>query len=104
MARLHIEGHLHRLTKGGRTFIWTRHYARIETAVHRCTTFLILEGEIGDVIEFTLKKNGYQVGTVRLKATGKIEVLWNDDHVTKKKNQLLLGGKDIASTLPIVTH
>ena len=100
MAKLNIEGHLHRLVNGRREYMWTRHYARIETAVHRCTTFLILEGEVGDVIEFTLKINGYQVGTIRLQATGKMQVLWNDDHVNKKKNMLLLQGLGVSNNRP----
>lgn len=90
MARINIEGHLHRMVMGHRELVWTRHYARIETAVQRCTAYLILDGEVGDVIEFTLKVNGYQVGTIRMKATGKMEVLWNDDYVSKKKNKDLL--------------
>lgn len=90
MARLNIEGHLHRLVHGKREHVWIRHYARIETAVQRCTAFLMLDGEVGDVIEFTLKVNGYQVGTVRLKATGKMEVVWNRNDIGKIKNKLLL--------------
>jgi hypothetical protein len=89
MARLNIEGHLHRLVHGRHTFVWTRHYARIETAVQRCTAFLMLDGEVGDIIEFTLKINGYQVGTIRLKATGKMEVVWNRKEADKARNAAL---------------
>lgn len=92
MARYNIHAHLHRLTKSGLKPVWVRYYARIETAVRRCTEYLILEGEVGDVIEFVLKINGYQVGTIRLKSTGKMDVCWNDDEAQKSRNRLLLAG------------
>lgn len=104
MPRFNIQGHLHRMKNGHHLFVWTRNYARIETAVRRCTEFLILEGEVGDIIEFTLKVNGYQVGTIRLKATGKMEVLWNDSEVKKVKNDSLLGSKAKQHQLPKFTH
>jgi hypothetical protein len=94
MARLNIEGHLHRLVHHNRREqIWTRHYARIETAIQRCTLFLMMDGHVGDLIEFTVKINGYQVGTIRLKATGKIEVNWNRDPDGKDRNTKLLPGR-----------
>jgi hypothetical protein len=47
-----------------------------------------------------LKTNGFQVATIRLKATGKMEVLWNNDHVTHGKIRQLLAHRDN----PFVAH
>jgi hypothetical protein len=90
MAKFNIEAHLHRFSGTVRRVAWIRYYARIETAVRRCSEFLVVEGEVGDIIEFTLKINGYQVGTIQLKATGKINVLWNDTEAKKLQNKHLL--------------
>ena len=90
MAKFNIQAHLHRLERGGSRTVWIRQYARIETAVRRCTEYLIIEGEVGDLIEFVLKINGYQVGTIRMKATGKMEVLWNDTEAKRERNKRLL--------------
>lgn len=85
MAKFNIDATLHRLGKGKIKFeVWTRRYARIETAVRRCTEFMVLEGEVGDVIEFYLRLNGYQVGTVRMMATGRLDVVWNDRRFLKQ--------------------
>ena len=87
MAKFNIDARLHR--KDGKTHtitVWTRMYARIETAIRRCTEYLIIEGEVGDVIEFCLRKNGYQVGTIRMSATGRMIVVWNDRKFLKVKN------------------
>ena len=86
MAKFNIDAVLHR--KDGKTHtivVWTRLYARIETAIRRCTEYLIIEGEVGDVIEFVLRKNGYQVGTIRMAATGRMVVVWNDRKFHKVK-------------------
>lgn len=88
MARFNIEAHLHRLVGRSdfRTVVWIRRYARIETAIRKATEFLIVEGEVGDLIEFVLRINGMQVGTVRRSATGKLEVLWNNSEAKKLRN------------------
>lgn len=89
MAKFNIDATLHRLGKGKIKFaVWTRRYARIETAVRRCTEFMVLEGEVGDVIEFYLRLNGYQVATIRMTATGKLDVMWNDHKLLKRKQDL----------------
>ena len=86
MAKFNIDGILHRrVDKSHKVVAWVRRYARIETAVRRCTEFLILEGEVGDVIEFVLRLNGYQVGTIRMAATGRMVVVWNDRKFHKVK-------------------
>ncbi len=77
MAKFNIEAILHRRKKNNETYVvWTRLYARIETAVRRCTEIMVLEGEVGDVIEFTLRLNGWQIGTIRMRANGKMQVDW----------------------------
>jgi hypothetical protein len=87
MARFNIQAHLHRVEKGYLQPVWVRYYARIETAIRRCTEYLIIEGEVGDIIEFVLKLNGYQVGVIKLKATGKIDVVWNDTEAKRERNK-----------------
>ena len=93
MALFNIEAHLHRLVHGSsskRETVWIRRYARIENAMRRSTEFLMIEGEVGDVIEFVLVINAYQVGTIQYKATGKISIVWNDDAARKARNKTLL--------------
>lgn len=86
MAKFNIDATLHRFGKGKvKLQVWTRRYARIETAIRRCSEFMVLEGEVGDVIEFYLRLNGYQVGTVRLTATGRLDIVWNDRKFLKQK-------------------
>lgn len=86
MARLNIEGHLHRRVNGRLLPAWTRHYATIDTAITRCTTWMLINGEVGDIIEFTLKINGMQVGTIRMRADGKVVTEWNSDEAAKLRN------------------
>lgn len=77
MAKFNIDAILHR--RHGRSstrVVWVRRYARIETAVRRCTEFMVLDGEVGDTIEFVLRINGWQVGTIRMKANGTMQVDW----------------------------
>lgn len=91
MAHFNVEAHLHRLTgrsKDIRHIEWVRHYGKIETAVRRCMEYLITEGQVGDVIEFVLKKiSGMQVGTIRYHATGKIDVVWNNTEAKRIRNE-----------------
>lgn len=90
MARLNIEAHLHRYEGKTREVFWVRHYARIETAIRRCTEYLILEGEVGDTIEFVLKINGLQVGTIRYTAVSKLDIVWNNTEAKKLRNKKLM--------------
>lgn len=92
MAKFNIEAHLHRYEGRSkvRTVVWIRRYARIATAIRRCSEFLVEEGAVGDLIEFTLRINGYQCGTIRLTAKGTMETLWNDKVPNKLKNKKLV--------------
>jgi hypothetical protein len=85
MPRLNINVTLHRLVGKKLTAMWTRPYARVETAMSKCMAALIIDGQVGDVFEIHLRSNGMQVGTMRLKADGKVEVLWNTDEARRLK-------------------
>ena len=95
MARYNIEAHLHRFEGKNkrRTVTWIRYYHRIETAVQRGMRFLMEEGEVGDIIEFVLKINSDQRGTLQYHATGRVTVTWNDDQARRFRNKMLLEGK-----------
>lgn len=90
MARFNIEGRLHRLvgrSKDLRSVVWIRNYGIIDTAVRTGIAYLIAEGQVGDIIEFTLKKiSGLQVATLRYRANGKIDVEWNYREGVKLRN------------------
>lgn len=53
-----------------------RHYSRISTAFPKAVQLLIESGEPGDVVEFASSDFGYQIGTVKIHAGGKIDVRW----------------------------
>ena len=93
MARLNIEAHLHRFVNGSSKFrevVWVRHYKNLDTATSRGMFFLLTEGEVGDVIEYTLKINGYQVGTMKYHATGKVTTIWNKTAADKLRNKKMM--------------
>lgn len=92
MSRLHTEGHLHRYEGRNkkRTPIWTRHYARIETAVECATRYLMQHGHPGDLIECTRKRDGLQVAVVHLKVSGQIEILWNFKEAQRERAKYLM--------------
>lgn len=97
MARLNIEARLHRLQEGStryREVVWTRHYARVETAAAAAMTYLMFSGQVGDIIEFSLKINGLQVGTVRLTPSMKIETIWNRTEANKLRNRHMMEKSD----------
>ena len=71
----------------------------IETAAAAANTFLMFSGQTGDVIEFVLKINGLQVGTVRFTAKNKIEFEWNRTEAAKLRNKYLLDKGDKNSLL-----
>lgn len=66
----HIVATLHHKGKP----VWNRRYARIDTAFPRAVELLIIDGEPGDVIEFSHSEYGFQIGTVKIKAGGKITI------------------------------
>lgn len=65
-----ITAELHR---AGRV-IWTRHYARVSTALPRALQVLILEGHPRDTIAFSHQDLGFEIGTLRIHAGGKIVI------------------------------
>jgi len=93
MTKFNIDASLHRLTGSGRQRYveWIRQYARVDTAFPRCMTYLIRYGQVGDVIEFALKSNGLTIGTIRLKATGKVDATWNHTEAERLINEKILG-------------
>lgn len=50
----------------------TRRYARINTAVPRAITWLLLSGEPGDLVEFSMAEFGTQLAVVKVHAGGRI--------------------------------
>lgn len=99
MQRFNVDGILHRRDGNKLVVFWVRSYARIETAVRRCTEYLILEGQVGDVIEFVLKINGMQVGTIKMSASGKMSVVWNDTEAKRLKSEQILARAE-ETTMP----
>ena len=95
MSRFNVESHLHRLvgrSRHVREVIWIRRYKNAHTAIKRCIDILTTEGQVGDVVEIVLMNLGrMDLGTIRYRATGSIEVLWNDTEAKKLRNQQLLG-------------
>lgn len=51
-----------------------RHYARITTALPRGVAILLEHGQPRDVIEYASAEHGYQIGTVKVHAGGKIDI------------------------------
>ena len=80
MAKFNIDAKLHRVIKGSdrKKEVWTRRYARIETALRKAVEIMIMDGQSGDVLEFYVRKSGYQIATVRMSARGKLDIQWND--------------------------
>ena len=77
MAKFNIEAIWHRRVGSRKTKVFSKRlFARIETAVRRCAELMILDGQVGDVIEFVLRKNSWQVGTISMKADGSMKVDW----------------------------
>lgn len=56
-----------------------RRYARIDTALPKAVYRLILEGEPGDVIEFSHAEWGFQIGTAKIKVGGNIILNWTEE-------------------------
>ena len=89
MATFKIDAHLHRFVGKNvkRTVIWVRRYARVETAARRAIVFLMLEGEVGDMIECVTRVSGYQCCVVKMTADSKITVIWNRSVVQEMQIQ-----------------
>lgn len=72
-----IDAIMHRRKRNGTQILWVRRYSCIENAMRRATEILMVDGCVGDLIEFTLRTNGLQVGTIRMHAAGNISIQWN---------------------------
>lgn len=93
MSKYNIDAILHRIedgVKGKKIVAWVRSYARIETAVRRIVEYLIFEGQVGDVVELVLRTNQMQVGTIKMSATSKVSVVWNDTEAKRLKSEQIL--------------
>jgi len=56
--------------------VWSRRYARLDTAIPRCTQLALLEGHPRDVIELSHAETGMQIGTVKLGVGNRIVSTW----------------------------
>lgn len=56
----------------------TRRYARIQTAIPRAISWLLLEGEPGDLVEFSLAHSGTQLAVIKVHAGGGITIKIGD--------------------------
>lgn len=91
MSTLHIQATLHRrVSKNRLAPVWTRRYARIETATAKAMEYLMFAGAVGDVIEFHLRRNSMQVGTIRMMASGKVDIIWNTTEAMRLKSEHIL--------------
>jgi hypothetical protein len=69
---------LHRRDGNKRVQVWTRTYARLETACRRAVELCMIDGKVGDVIEVTHMLTGHQYGTVKYHADGRLSVAWTE--------------------------
>jgi hypothetical protein len=53
-----------------------RRYARLNTAVPRVVQILLDQGSPGDVAEIAHAEHGFQIGTVKVHAGGRIAIQW----------------------------
>lgn len=76
MSERNIVAQLH--SKMG--LLWTRRFARLDTAIPRATQLLMLEGQPGNVVEFSHAVTGLQLGTIKLRVGGKMvtDYIWDD--------------------------
>lgn len=58
------------------SILYVRTYARLDTAVRRTTQLAVQSGYPGDVVEFADDRTGMQLGTVRVRTGGFMEVRW----------------------------
>ena len=84
MTTLYINAQLiHRVPVNGVKFAWTRRYKDITTAAAKAMALLIRDGYVGDVIEFSLRINGMQIGAMRMTAAGKVITTWDSAEAAK---------------------
>jgi hypothetical protein len=65
-----ILAQLHR----GKELVWSRYYVKISTAIPRAVGLAILEGQPGDVVEFSNSNFGFLIATCKLSVTGKLSI------------------------------
>lgn len=53
-----------------------RRYVRLNTAIPTMTASLLQVGQPRDVVEFSHATTGLQIGTIKVKAGGRMETTW----------------------------
>ena len=61
------------LNRGGRV-LWTKRYARLDTALPRGIYYALMEGQPKDVLELYHAEFGFQIATVMLHVGGQITI------------------------------
>lgn len=54
----------------------TRRYSKIDNAVPRLVQLAMKEGRVGDVVEVFHDITSLQLGTIRMKANGTLDIKW----------------------------
>ena len=68
-------------TNGKNPDLPSRHYSKLDNAIPRATQLMMTKGRPGDVVEFSHAVTGKQLGTVKVKAGGKIDTwfIWDEE-------------------------
>lgn len=100
MAALYIRALYHRRNEkgSGTRTLWTRRYRDITTAAAKATSYLIVNGCVGDVIEFTLVINEMQIGAMKMTSSGKLHTEWNPAEASALIKQVLTENASIAAS------
>ena len=57
--------------------VWTRYYAWMDTAMPRAVALALQTGEVGDVVEFSSVKLGFQIGILHVCPKNKFELSYS---------------------------
>lgn len=68
--------YLAQLHRGDKT-LWKRSYQSFTNAARRATELALLQGEPGDVMEFSNNDTGFQIGTMKLHVGGSLTLEWS---------------------------
>lgn len=60
-----------------RTRNMTRRYSSVANAFMRMTSFMVINGYVGDVCEIAHVTSGMQLGTIKMTATGNLKTWFN---------------------------
>lgn len=60
--------------------IWMRYFARLETAIARAASVLVLQGAPGDKMEIASNDYGFQIATLRIKTQGQLTINFITNH------------------------